>query len=87
MCIEFVYINNSPPTDGYRLIVSNNRDEYYDRPSKSANFWEDRPDCISGMHLVNFSLSACMVYHFDSECSTAKLNPIDFSVCPVILCF
>uniref|UniRef100_A0A1Y1MC64 Transport and Golgi organization protein 2 n=2 Tax=Photinus pyralis TaxID=7054 RepID=A0A1Y1MC64_PHOPY len=36
MCILFLYTDPSPPSDGYRLIVATNRDEYFDRPTASA---------------------------------------------------
>lgn len=51
MCILFVYINNDPAQDGYQLIIANNRDEFYNRPTKPAAFWEKKPDCISGADL------------------------------------
>ena len=48
MCIVFMYVNNEPQSNGYQLIVAHNRDEFYARPTKPANFWADNPDCISG---------------------------------------
>lgn len=41
MCIMFVYIDNSPPEEGYRLVVTNNRDERFNKPTKPADFWQD----------------------------------------------
>jgi len=47
MCILFVYINNNAADDDeYQLIVAMNRDEFIDRPTLSAHFWNDH--CISG---------------------------------------
>ena len=48
MCIQFVYINNEPGPDGYRLVVTNNRDEVYDRPTKPAAFWGQGNQYLSG---------------------------------------
>ncbi|CAH1800637.1 unnamed protein product [Owenia fusiformis] len=33
----------------FELIIANNRDEYFVRPTKPAGFWDDAPNCISGL--------------------------------------
>ena len=48
MCILFLYYCDKPSADGYRLIVASNRDEYYDRPTARATFWEKNPKMIAG---------------------------------------
>ena len=48
MCILFLYYCDKPSADGYRLIVVSNRDEYYDRPTATATFWEKNPKIIAG---------------------------------------
>ena len=48
MCILFFYLNEAAEEGKYRLILVNNRDEYYTRPTRPAAFWEDNTDCISG---------------------------------------
>ncbi|XP_077532780.1 transport and Golgi organization 2 homolog [Haemaphysalis longicornis] len=48
MCLLFVYINPDPGEDGFSLVLVNARDEFFHRPSKPAEFWEDEPDIIGG---------------------------------------
>ncbi len=38
----------------YKLIIAANRDEYYERPSESLNFWKENPDIIGGRDLKCF---------------------------------
>ncbi|KAK7080908.1 Transport and Golgi organization protein 2 [Halocaridina rubra] len=40
MCLLFVYINPSPKEGEYKLVLVNNRDETYSRPTKPAHFWD-----------------------------------------------
>jgi len=49
MCIVFLYFDDDPGGDGYKLIIAANRDEYYKRPSKPAEFWEDNPNVLGGI--------------------------------------
>jgi len=47
--INFHY--NEHPT--YKLIVAANRDEFYERPTASADFWSDRPGLLAGRDLLH----------------------------------
>ena len=35
----------------YELILSFNRDEYHDRPTSRAAFWDEAPDLLAGRDL------------------------------------
>jgi uncharacterized protein with NRDE domain len=35
----------------YPLILASNRDEFYERPTSSADFWEEAPDLLAGRDL------------------------------------
>lgn len=48
MCLIFIGLKNHPK---YKLIVAANRDEFYDRPTASATFWEDHPHILAGRDL------------------------------------
>lgn len=51
MCILFVHVSANPGADKYKLILASNRDEYFGRPTKVANFWTENPDIIGGRDL------------------------------------
>lgn len=48
MCLIFFSINNHP---AYKLIVAANRDEFYQRKSAPADYWEDHPHVLGGRDL------------------------------------
>jgi uncharacterized protein with NRDE domain len=48
MCLLFLAINSHPK---YKLIVSGNRDEFYNRKTAAAAFWEDHPGTLAGRDL------------------------------------
>lgn len=50
MCILFLYINPRPKVGEYKIILVNNRDEVYLRPTKPAHFW-DGDQILGGMDL------------------------------------
>ena len=45
MCLILFSVN---PNDHYRLIVAANRDEFYGRPTATADYWEDHPSLLAG---------------------------------------
>ncbi len=48
MCLILVSYKQSP---GYRLVIASNRDEFYDRPTQPASFWEEAPIVLGGRDL------------------------------------
>jgi uncharacterized protein with NRDE domain len=48
MCL-IVFANNI--LDDYKLIFAANRDEFYNRPSEQADFWEEYPELLAGKDL------------------------------------
>src|SRR3954468_1894725 len=48
MCIILFAYKTHPR---YRLIIAANRDEYYARPTVSADFWEDESEILAGRDL------------------------------------
>ncbi|KDR12151.1 transport and Golgi organization protein 2 isoform X2 [Zootermopsis nevadensis] len=51
MCILFLHTDNNPAPNKFRLILASNRDEYYQRPTRQANFWDEDPTVIGGRDL------------------------------------
>ncbi len=48
MCLIFISINQHPR---YELVVAANRDEFYNRKTAPAHFWEDAPNILGGRDL------------------------------------
>jgi uncharacterized protein with NRDE domain len=48
MCLLFLSIDNHP---NYKLILAGNRDEFYDRRTAPAQFWDDHQDILGGRDL------------------------------------
>lgn len=45
MCLIVFAVDSHPH---YKLILAANRDEFYERPTKVADFWEDHPSILGG---------------------------------------
>jgi uncharacterized protein with NRDE domain len=48
MCLIFLSVKQHPT---YKLIISANRDEFYQRKTAPAHFWEDMPHIVGGRDL------------------------------------
>jgi len=49
MCLILLGINSHPD---YKLILTGNRDEFYDRPTAKATFWDEAPSLLAGKDLL-----------------------------------
>lgn len=49
MCLILFALNSHPE---YKLVMAANRDEFYDRPTASAGFWQDHPHVLAGRDLA-----------------------------------
>ncbi len=48
MCLVLLAYEHHPR---YRLVLATNRDEYHDRPSQYAHWWQDHPGLLAGRDL------------------------------------
>lgn len=51
MCLLFLYLCDERTEGKYRLIIADNRDEYWDRPTKPLS-WSDNEEYLCGHDLV-----------------------------------
>jgi uncharacterized protein with NRDE domain len=49
MCVIYFALKQNP---SHPFLLLANRDEFYDRPSQAAKYWEDFPDIYAGRDLV-----------------------------------
>jgi uncharacterized protein with NRDE domain len=52
MCL-ILFSFNRQASDKHALVVAANRDEFFNRESLNANFWEDKPNILGGRDLVS----------------------------------
>ncbi|NJN25953.1 MAG: NRDE family protein [Cyclobacteriaceae bacterium] len=50
MCLILFALHQHPK---YKLVLAANRDEFFDRPTKSAQFWDDSPEILGGRDVAS----------------------------------
>ncbi|GFO27645.1 transport and Golgi organization 2 homolog [Plakobranchus ocellatus] len=53
MCIVYFCQSEIVDPNSYHLVLVNNRDEEWTRPTKDADFWGPQLDCISGLDMYS----------------------------------
>lgn len=48
MCVIFFYANSQPGTNGYKLILASNRDEFFARNTQTAAKWSNADHVYGG---------------------------------------
>lgn len=48
MCVLFLYVNDTPEPNKYRLVLAMNRDEGWDRPTKPVDYWKCNDRSFAG---------------------------------------
>ncbi|XP_030379069.1 transport and Golgi organization protein 2 isoform X2 [Scaptodrosophila lebanonensis] len=51
MCVIFFYANSNPSSDGYKLILASNRDEFFARETRSVAKWANADHVYGGIDL------------------------------------
>ncbi|XP_034471943.1 transport and Golgi organization protein 2 isoform X1 [Drosophila innubila] len=51
MCVIFFYANSQPNSDGYKLILASNRDEFFARETQTAAKWSNSDHVYGGIDL------------------------------------
>lgn len=54
MCFLFLYVNDIPEPNKYRVILAMNRDESWDRPTKPLDYWKSKNRSFAGGQDVLF---------------------------------
>lgn len=49
MCLLLIALNAHPD---YKVVIAGNRDEFYQRPTAPAAFWQEAPNLLAGKDLV-----------------------------------
>jgi uncharacterized protein with NRDE domain len=60
MCLIFISIKSHPT---YKLVIAANRDEFYNRKTAPAAYWEDHPEILGGRDLEAFGTWLGMTRH------------------------
>lgn len=59
MCLTFLYVSPDDDCGKYQLVLINNRDESYQRPTANASFWTKDILCSELLFSVSLGSSFC----------------------------
>ena len=76
MCLIYCSINEHPK---YKLIVAANRDEFYDRPTQQAHWW-DQPQILAGKDLKAHGTWMAVNKHGKFAALTNYRDPAEFNI-------
>ncbi|WP_338452390.1 NRDE family protein [Niallia oryzisoli] len=77
MCL-ILFAYHAHPT--YKLIVAANRDEFYQRPTAPAQYWEDIPDILAGRDLEKMGTWMGVTSNGRFSALTNYRDPSEFSL-------
>ena len=77
MCLINLHFQDHP---NYKLIVAANRDEFYERPTSPAHFWEDEPNLLAGRDLVQMGTWLGITKEGRFAALTNYRDPAEFGV-------
>ncbi|SES26117.1 NRDE family protein [Psychrobacillus sp. OK032] len=77
MCLINFQFHDHP---NYKLIVVANRDEFYDRKTEPARFWEDAPNLLAGRDLVGLGTWLGITKEGKFAALTNYRNPLEVGV-------
>ncbi len=72
MCLIVFAYKDHPQ---YRFVLAGNRDEFYERPSAPADFWEDHPHVLAGRDLKDEGTWLGITLEGRFACITNHRNP------------
>ena len=77
MCLINFQFHDHP---NYKLIVVANRDEFYDRKTEPAHFWEDAPNLLAGRDLLGLGTWLGITKEGKFAALTNYRNPFEVAV-------
>lgn len=77
MCLIFLSLKNHP---AYKLVITANRDEFYQRKTEPAAFWTDHPNILGGRDLEAMGTWMAMSKHGKISLVTNYRDPVNINL-------